>query len=721
MRRLLNLVGFMVIVVAGFAQAPTLPSSNISFSEVFCNRVTVSWTNGNGSGRLVIASEGEPVDTFPTSGYYLARADFGNVSSRLKQGQHVVYNGAGNSVVVTNLKHDTKYFFRIFEYNGSGSTFSYNTANYPRDSVKTEWLNASFSINQPHQCDNDNYFEFYPNVTQSLNQDVSFAWTFGDFNTSSDSSPSHTYSSYGIYNVKLTATTTGCASTIAKKDTVAPIPRIDFELHPDTPNNSYIQCFYNPDGSRNRFFFDNTTVNPYLGTSTDKAVITWDWGDGSTSAEYRGRKTYSQPGTYIVQLTVSTTKTNAENVWCTDSLRDTVVVKPRPLIADSVKFLDTVMCEEGNLFRFENNSGVAGSPTWDFGDNSAQAYTNKTTHSYLELAKTVKYKVTLTFIDNEGCYDEYSDSVRVLKQPNNYFEGLDSPYCQFDPIVTLTPNLSGGYFFGTNKVTSNGKFTPDQVGLYSISYRIDQDKCVDTFTLRTEVLPRPYLNLGEDTSICEGTSFELSVEKGDATALWSTNATDSFISISDEGLYWLELDNGICPFRDSINIEVISPPSITLGVDSVMCGDQFRTVNVTSDEATYIWSDGYPDPIRTIDKTGFYEVLVYNKCGRDSATVDLTILPYPCDIYVPSAFSPDGNGLNDVFRAVGNVEITGLQIYNRWGELLYETDSPTPSWDGYYQGARVQQGTYFYMITYMLPAGEYALPQTISGPLTVVY
>jgi gliding motility-associated-like protein len=146
-----------------------------------------------------------------------------------------------------------------------------------------------------------------------------------------------------------------------------------------------------------------------------------------------------------------------------------------------------------------------------------------------------------------------------------------------------------------------------------------------------------------------------------------------------------------------------------------------RYVNVSADEATYLWSDGYPDPDRTLDQTGVYEVVVTNKCGTESGQVNLTILSYACDIYVPNAFSPNDDGYNPVFRAVGNVNVTQMLIFNRWGEKLFESTESNPEWNGMYKGKLVQPGYYMFIIYYEKPEGEFVSLQAVSGELIVVY
>jgi endonuclease G len=165
-------------VFSGPATEPTVSASNVNFTNISSASLTVNWTNGNGSGRIVIAKQGSPVDSVPVDGTsYTANAAFGSGSqlspaaapmisrggttSRMPptmfvsrdtmgtallsgsgstaetgtsvaatgSGNFVVFAGTGNSVNVTNLQPSTTYYFSIFEYNGAGASINYLTTN----------------------------------------------------------------------------------------------------------------------------------------------------------------------------------------------------------------------------------------------------------------------------------------------------------------------------------------------------------------------------------------------------------------------------------------------------------------------------------------------------------------------------------------------------------------------------------------------------------------
>ncbi|WP_185094411.1 BspA family leucine-rich repeat surface protein [Marivirga tractuosa] len=104
------------------------PATIISFSNTGLNQTEMSWTNGDGSNRIVIAKAGSIVDANPVDLItYTANASFGTAGTEIGTANYVVYNGNGNSVTVTNLNQGETYYFQVFEYNGPAGLEAYNT------------------------------------------------------------------------------------------------------------------------------------------------------------------------------------------------------------------------------------------------------------------------------------------------------------------------------------------------------------------------------------------------------------------------------------------------------------------------------------------------------------------------------------------------------------------------------------------------------------------
>jgi len=114
----------------------------------------------------------------------------------------------------------------------------------------------------------------------------------------------------------------------------------------------------------------------------------------------------------------------------------------------------------------------------------------------------------------------------------------------------------------------------------------------------------------------------------------------------------------------------------------------------------YVWSNGITSPSISITQTGTYGLTVTNYCG--SKYDDIVISKGICKIYVPSAFTPNNDGLNDIFRARFGENVTEfkLQVYDRWGEIVFETNDIRKGWDGSIKGLKQSNGVYVWMIKY---------------------
>lgn len=712
--RILYLLLFSLVVIGAKAQTPTVAASAIVLSNVRCSEVDINWTSGNGTRRIVIATRNAPVSSLPVNGTFYLPSDSFGVGHSFDANTYVVYNGTGNGFKLRKLENNTTYYLSVFEHSG-GATNNYLTTGYPETSVSTENLSVSFTTPTRYQCELNNSFPYTSNVVQSVVSPVTYDWDFGDGGNSNLANPTHSYAIYGKYLPKLTVSTPGCEAEYIGADTVAPVPIVAFELDTTDPFNTQQQCLYRPNGDLNEFSFINKSVFPTLSTSIDNTLNEWKYGDGTSELYVQNTSVdYKNPGTYEVKFIARSTQNGI--VFCIDSISMIVEVRPVPLDTTLLQF-DTVDCFNDNYFEFTHDLvDPTISYNWKFGDNDS-AQGRSVNHSY---GAEGVYWFEVDAIDANGCSASYSDTVVVLPQPNNIINGLEPSYCENDPADQLVPTLPGGVWMGVS-VDDKGLFTPSLLGPSDISYEVNVMGCVDTTYASTMVYSVPVFELGGDTNICSGGSVDIEVDQGNTSILWSTGETDSSISISTTGLFWVQRSQNGCTFRDSINITELSLPLLDLGIDSLLCGDGQRIVNVLAPDATFTWSDGYAGGgQRIITQTGNYSLTVTNKCGTVTDDVSLEFLPYVCDVFIPSAFSPNGDGLNDVFQPVGNVDLLTMQVYNSWGELLYQNTPEQFTWNGTYLNAPAPRGQYYYVIRYLLPENGTQVPRTKSGEINLI-
>ena len=262
--------------------------------------------------------------------------------------------------------------------------------------------------------------------------------------------------------------------------------------------------------------------------------------------------------------------------------------------------------------------------------------------------------------------------------------------------------------------SSNPLVWPDVTTTYIVSY---SDDCGEVYedSVIIEVSPDIILPvLPSDPLICEGESLTL----GDAPVpgyvyLWSTGSTASSITVDETGIYSLSIQSGVCQDSTSVSLQVQPYPNPQIPEDSyLVCPTEtvLITVDVIADEIS--WNTGGSSTTIAVEEAGTYVVIATtNGCSAsDSATVAFN-LECDCQPSLPNAFSPNGDGLNDEFRflnigACPALSQYSLHIYNRWGELIYETFDAFSGWDGTWRGKPSEIGTYLYTAV---------VPQALGG------
>lgn len=180
--------------------------------------------------------------------------------------------------------------------------------------------------------------------------------------------------------------------------------------------------------------------------------------------------------------------------------------------------------------------------------------------------------------------------------------------------------------------------------------------------------------------------------------------------IKQTGLYWAKIQLQGCTTTDSIIIRPKPQFKFRLGNDTTLCSEKSLLLNlpVTTDSTIqFSWMDGSKGPSYTVNSAG-YVWLESNLMGcvfRDSLRVNVT----PCSdvtLFVPNAFTPNGDGTNDTFRPIvsGSSLLTySLIIYSRWGNVVYTTNDQQDSWDGTYRAEACIGGQYAYKISITYP------------------
>jgi len=261
-------------------------------------------------------------------------------------------------------------------------------------------------------------------------------------------------------------------------------------------------------------------------------------------------------------------------------------------------------------------------------------------------------------------------------------------------------------------------------GTYTVTVKSGNCSASDAVTVRTTTTPTAF-TLGNDTAFCG--SFTKILSTGNQSTIWSTGITASQITITTAGTYYATISNACGIASDTIIITQNLNPIVNLGNDTSFCdGDLILTPkSIPVDVRSYLWSTGAQTDTIRISTVGTYSIKVTNISGcSDSDAINITS---DCEneIWLPNAFTPDGNGNNDVFYVRGNpnnLTIEKFVIFNRWGNKVFEAnnilpDDKTKGWNGSYKDKIDQLEVYGYMVIAKFNNGE---KRTLKGNVTLI-
>jgi len=220
------------------------------------------------------------------------------------------------------------------------------------------------------------------------------------------------------------------------------------------------------------------------------------------------------------------------------------------------------------------------------------------------------------------------------------------------------------------------------------------------------VYPTPIVGLDHSNKLCKENGKELDAGSF-SSYLWNDGSTQRTLSVHDIGTYFVTVtDNHGCKGSDTATITALSPPpSGFLMADTFICLNTSIVLTAPGSFKSYLWNTGSQNPSLPVSKPGRYwlEVTDMDNCkGRDS----INVLPREClaGFYIPSAFTPNNDGRNDIFRPVlaGNIKNFEFRIYNRWGQLIFYSADVKKGWDGTFNGVAQNSDVFVWICKYQL-------------------
>ncbi len=207
-------------------------------------------------------------------------------------------------------------------------------------------------------------------------------------------------------------------------------------------------------------------------------------------------------------------------------------------------------------------------------------------------------------------------------------------------------------------------------------------------------------------SYCSGETAILTATGNFSNAQWSTGSNQNSINVGTSGLYIVQVSNANgCSARDSMQLQFASINLFSGGPDVTVICDFPAQLNATGADS-YSWTPatGLSNPLignPTVTANASTQYIVTGSIGNCSASDTIEVIYGGCQgLFIPNAFSPNNDGTNDMFKpiVVGSIHDYLMRIYNRWGQMIFESSIPNIGWDGTYQGQRCEVGTYIWTI-----------------------
>jgi gliding motility-associated-like protein len=554
---------------------------------------------------------------------------------------------------------------------------------------------------------------------------TSYTFYYGDgssaYSSTNNVSPLHTYTSSGTYTVGVSVNLTGCVNSGSIIVSAQNFPIPNFTL-----NTGSVIC------RDSQVEFTNTS------TVSTAYTLNWNLSNGGAILPLETVAwTYTNSGTAIITLTVTSTPNQCA----------AVVTKTLGILGAKANLnLDRqTICYGGQInFNIKTDSNNVYMWNYDFGDGSTSSYTanalptQTVNHTYnfypLPSGNTT---VSLTYYptsDPLKCPKISNLPIQIIKIPadfkrNNELSKTDSIHCinVLDQFTNLTPN-SGSYIFnwgfgdGNTSTIQNPSYTYPTAGVYQVTLTTTNpvNTCSATSIKNMTINPLPEASIfARDT--CQGSvfnivsttslgtapfsytwspSFGLSNPFGANTIATATNSTTYSLTIKDA-------NNCINGVTKSVYIQL---PAISFNWDTtVIVGQLINLNNNSGSNFSYTWTPekdlsciNCPNPVSTttINTTYSLTVIDYLRCFTTISTYSI-IVEQKGTFDLPTAFTPNGDGVNDIIfiKGWGIKKLNYYRIYNRWGQLLFETNDIDVGWDGTYNGIIQNIETYIYQVS----------------------
>jgi gliding motility-associated-like protein len=457
---------------------------------------------------------------------------------------------------------------------------------------------------------------------------------------------------------------------------------------------------------------------------SDLSILSWEWyfGDGASDTGKYASHTYPAEGNYDLQLVFQ--KDNGCTIEM-DTLTAQLTVE-----GPSIAFIvSDETCSQANGMAIAQLSDSSIQATYSWNTNPVQNNDTATALSAGNYEVTISYGVckavdTLT-INNLTTFTIQMDSI--------------NEFCSLaNGMAYVTPSVSGSYTYSwnTNPVQLADTAYNLSAGTYTVNVEDGSCLVIDSIVITDTPAPDLALNSIDETCNLSNGIASVSISGGNPpyTINWNTNpvqTTDSASSLST-GYYIVTVSDSFCTVVDSVYVNAL-PVLVTSDFSydqqlttSGQTQADFVSLALGADSVLWDFGDGTSsseeNPIHIYSDTGMYaiQMISYDANGCTDTLLQYILIEEPFNFFIPNAFTPDADGINDSFSGSGiGITFYKMIIHDRWGNKIYETNEINKPWDGKMQSTNeaVQDGVYLYTINVIDIWGE---NNTYRGSITLI-
>lgn len=307
-----------------------------------------------------------------------------------------------------------------------------------------------------------------------------------------------------------------------------------------------------------------------------------------------------------------------------------------------------------------------------------------------------------TYMQTDNYYLRELGGEAYVKSP---FDTLISPIkdttiCYNKNLILAAPTDYQSPVWSTGSTNAQEIFT--QPGTYWLRGIKNCTIYIDTFHIH---YPYFEVNLGNDTSICEGKPLLLNASlPGNVSYLWQDGSISPDFTVSNEGNYSVAVTKDGCTLSDTISVGLIHPTLDIQEHDTIICkGERITLHALAHPQSSFQWNTVSTESSIQTNGAKTYMVTATNICGTLQDSVQVQEKICPCIVFVPNAFTPNSDGKNDVLEVNLRCPLLSgytFAVFNRYGQKMFQSSVPGQGWDGSNKGNFADAGTYFFYLKY---------------------